>query len=183
MRGRREPQGVRDVLDRSFRLAQQRDRRQDPALRRQCAEAPGTGPCRPRRQRPATDTDAARKRARAQWINHVLEAEEHERELARRHHLLRGKNDGLDCMRERPAFQQTPETQDVVIDIAHNDASRAGAGERDQFTQALGTAIGVNVDRSPLPAGADRGDACRKRLAELVVRWNHDERDARLATL
>ena len=174
-------QGVRDVFDRPFRLAQQRDRRQDPALRRQRADAFGTGPCRPCRQRPATDADAKRKRARAQRLADVLQAEEHERELTRRHHLLRGKHHRLDGVCERPAFEETPETQDVVVDVAHDYASRTGAGERDQFTQALRTAIGVDVDRRTLPAGADRRDACRKRLAELIARWNDHERDAGLA--
>ena len=111
----------------------------------------------------------------------MFEAQQDQRELTRRNDLRRDEGNGLDCMSKAPAIQQATKTEHVIVHVAHEYAAHAGPGERDQLTQALGAAVGVDVNRPALPAGTDRRDACGKRLAQAVARWNDDQRDAGLA--
>ena len=109
----------------------------------------------------------------------MLEAEEHERQLPRWNNLRRHQRDFLDGVSKAPALQQTTETEHVIVHVAHDHASHAGTGERDQLVQALRASVGIDPHRPALPAGADGSDGCCKRLAQAVARCNDHQRDTR----
>ena len=109
----------------------------------------------------------------------MLEAEQYERELTRWNNLRGQQRDFLDCVAKAPASHEPAQSRDVIIDVAHDHASYAGTGERDQFAQALRASVGVNPHRPTLPAGANGSDGCGERLAQAVARWNDHHCDAR----
>ena len=98
-----------------------------------------------------------------------------------RYNLRRHVGDRARGVNQASPLEEARETQCVVVDVAHDHATRASPGEWDQLTKALRTSVSVDVDHPALPTGAYRGDGCGKRLPQAVAWWHDHQRHSSLS--